>query len=185
MTSILGYASAMEVIQLLIACAGLALAMWGTWVSIEDTIELVDTPVDDWRRLIAKGNMRGQLARMSAQGVLTYAGIVSVLLPPPYGSGPDTAPELLQSALVRTGLILVTTILTLDMFFERKQRIDFMKKTRADAVILDKRHEEVLARVDVGIEASHAAEKEANTVNAKIAGLGEAILREQRERKTK
>ncbi len=182
--NIFRFASITEVLQLSIAFVGLALAMWGIWVSIEDAIELTDTPSDDWRRLIAKGNMRGQLARMSTQGVLVYVGIASVLLPPPYGSGPETFPELQQSILVRFGLILVTAILTLDMLFERKQRIDFMRSTRLNTTTAAARHGELLNRVDQGIAASHAAEKEANTVNAKIAGLGEALLHEQRERRT-
>lgn len=137
--SILRYASVTEIAQLIIAIIGLSLAMWGIWTSIEDAVGLTDTPPEDWRRLIAKGNMRGQLARMSAQGVLVYVGIVSVLLPPPWGAGPDSIPEIQQSILARIGLILVTTILTVDMFFERKQRMDFMRKTRSEAEATERR----------------------------------------------
>lgn len=182
MTGILRYASITEIVQLCIAFVGLALAMWGIWIGIEDAVQLTNSQPHDWRRLIAKGNLRGQLARMSTQGVLVYIGIVSVLLPPPYSAGFDNVPELQQSILARIGLIIVTTILTLDMFFERKQRIDFMHAVRESNGLAATRHHELLERVDIGIAASHAAEQEANTVNQKIAGLGEALLHEQEAR---
>lgn len=124
----LQYASGMEVVQLLSALTGLGLAMWGIWLAIEDAIELTDTPPEDLRRLIALGNMRGQLARMSVHGVLVFVGVVSILLPPPPVALQDVAAELEQSTFIRLGLILVTVILVLDAIFERRQRFVFTER---------------------------------------------------------
>lgn len=125
--TVLQYASGMEVVQLIAALVGLALAMWGIWLAIEDAIELTDSPPEDLRRLVALGNMRGQLARMSVHGVLVFVGVVSILLPPP-SPGPDVIPELEQATMIRLGLILVTTILVLDAVFERRQRYVFTER---------------------------------------------------------
>lgn len=127
--TVLQYASGMEVVQLLAAMVGLGLAMWGIWLSIEDAIELTDTPPEDLRRLVALGNMRGQLARMSAHGVLVFVGVVSILLPPPPAEIiPGAITELEQSTFIRLGLIIVTTILVLDAIFERRQRFIFIER---------------------------------------------------------
>ena len=124
--SVLQYASWMEVFQLILASVGLGFALWGIWVAFEDAIELTDAPPDDLRRLVALSNMRAQLARVSAQGVLVFVGVVSVLLPPPSADIAEIGPELEQSLLVRMGLILVTMILTTDSLMERRQRHYFM-----------------------------------------------------------
>lgn len=124
----LQYASVMEVLQFALACIGLGLAMWAVWVAFEDAVELTDAPRDDLRRLIALGNMRAQLARVSTQGILMFVGIVSVLLPPPTNAVLDIEPELEQAFLVRLGLMAITAILTFDSFMERKQRIYFMSR---------------------------------------------------------
>lgn len=119
----------MELLQLFAALIGLSLAMWGIWLAVEDAIGLTDSPPEDLRRLVALGNMRGQLARVSAHGVLVFVGIVSTLLPPPpLATAIEAAAELEQSTFIRIGLILVTTILVLDAIFERRQRYIFTER---------------------------------------------------------
>lgn len=127
--TVLQYASGMEVFQLLTAVVGLALAMWGIWLATEDAIELTDSPPDDLRRLIALGNMRGQMARLSVHGVLVFVGVVSILLPPPPPEViPGAVTELEQSTFIRLGLILVTIILVIDAIMERRQRYVFTER---------------------------------------------------------
>lgn len=134
--TILQYASAMEVLQFLLACVGLGLAMWGVWVAFEDAVDLTATPPEDLRRLIALRNMRERLAEISAQGVLVFVGVVSVLLPPPSNpASTDIIPELEQAFLVRLGLMFVTAILTANSFMERKQRRYFMNRVAAGSVV--------------------------------------------------
>ena len=126
--TMLQYASAMEMMQLIFAIVGLALALWGIWLAAEDAIDLTDCPPGDLRRLVAIGNIRGQLARTVINGVLVFVGMVSVLLPPP-SELPGTEAELQQSFLVRMGLVIVTIILATDAAMERRQRMLFMDKT--------------------------------------------------------
>jgi hypothetical protein len=131
--SVLQYASVTEILQFTIAFIGLGLAMWGAWVAFEDAVKL-DVEPEDLSRLVALGRMRAQLARISAQGVLVFIGVVSILLPPPARVPveviPELIPELEQAALVRIGLMLVTIILTVDAIMERKQRLHFMSRVQ-------------------------------------------------------
>ena len=181
------FASVSEVAQLLLAFAGLSLAFWGVWSAGEDAVNLSESPPGDLRRLIALGNLRGQIARVSAQGVLLIVGVVSVLMPPPYNLVTDSRPEMLQSFIVRMGLIVVTGILVADSYFERRQRMMFLSRVRGNHAteMATERHDEVMSHVDAGAKASAAAEAEANQVNQKIKELREDLLRvEQQTKKT-
>jgi hypothetical protein len=121
------HASWMEILQLLTACIGMVLAMWSLWVAADDAIELTGYGVlRDLRRLVALGNLRGQMARCLAHSFLVAIGLVSVLLPPPpdvLASGRSLEE---QDGFILVGLMLLTVLLTFDALMERRHRYVFM-----------------------------------------------------------
>ena len=124
MKEIFQYASATELLQFIVANIGLIYAMRSIWRAGEDAVALADSPPSDLRRLVAIGNLRAQFTRMSVQGILVIIGLVSIILPPP--AGDNVVIEILQSVIIRGGMIAVTLLLTLDSIMERRHRLTFL-----------------------------------------------------------
>ena len=130
---LLRYASVTETLQLLTAILGVGLAMHAVWQNVTSAVNLSDTPPEGLQRLVALGNVRRELARAVAQGLLMIIGVVSVLLPPPDASvlGVSVvAPEVMQSVIVRIGLVMVTVTLALDSYMERRLNATFLGRVK-------------------------------------------------------
>ena len=129
---LLRYASVTEILQLLTAVLGVGLAMYAVWENVTSAVNLSDTPPEGLQRLVALGNVRRELARTVAQGLLMIIGIVSVLLPPPDAGVlvAGVAPEVTQAVIVRIGLVMVTATLALDSYMERRLNATFLGRVK-------------------------------------------------------
>lgn len=113
-------ASNMELFQLVAACVGLALGIWGLATAISDT-QLTRSADVDPRRIVALAHVRRQVTRIAVHAMLVCAGAVSVALPPP-----PPLHDSEQSVILHVILVIVTAILALDHMLDRRVRWVFI-----------------------------------------------------------
>lgn len=119
-------ASIVELIQMVLALIGVGLAFWKLWIAIENGLVITHTESTDLRRVVAETQVLGELFRLFQQGCLVAMGVISVLLPPPHPGITESPAESLQSALIRFGLISLSSVMVADSVVQEYRRRSFL-----------------------------------------------------------
>lgn len=128
MTGYFPYASGIEIAQLVLAAVGVGVAFWRLWVAAQNGLAVVRDDRTDLRLFVADSAIFDELIRMFKHGLLLFAGVVSILLPPP--NPYVDVQEQLQGFLLRMALILLTCAMVFNSVMQEYRRRQFIDKAR-------------------------------------------------------
>lgn len=143
------FASPLEFVQTAMSFCGVLLLSWALWDALRDVVVLQAAGVNGARLLLARSNLRTEIAKLCVVMVLIVGGVISILLPPPTSlneGDPQVAPlielaqkidariiqenrlQRLTTVATRVVAMLVTFILVLDSILARRVRRQFIRR---------------------------------------------------------
>ena len=107
-----------EVLWTLIGIISFSVNLYALRDAMRDKVDLERSQVNGIRRMVASGNVRNIVFRLSKSGLIVLSGVMAIALPP---ANPDQ-PVTLLGILVTTALVLIAILLMTSTIADQYER---------------------------------------------------------------